>query len=350
MDIVTGLAVDRPDPNGPYRITAELINTDIGSQSEGINVNYIELQGDSMFTAVRDGKRRSSNSLYAGALETVIISNQIAKDEGVLSILEQLFSSPEPRETIEVVVSQEKSAREHFYVEGIDTSIPSYEMSETIAEDKRTVDVTISVPIYKAYSMAKDEGCTLTLPTVHTAYNLDKLVNETNGLAYFKGDRLAGYLDAEETKYFLLITGEMKSGPISLYLLEDNPHPVSMNIKKIHSKRELSFEDGQLVFDYKMSCNINIAEIQDAIDLESLEQRNWLEDEIGGAIEKGIRASFENMKETGVDLFSLGQILYRKDHKLWYSCKDSWEDILQHASIRSDISVTIESIGTIKNY
>ena len=350
LGIVAGIALDKPDPNGAYCMTAEMISTDTGTPSEGIKVMHLEMQGDTIFTAVRNGKRRSSNKLYGGSIQTLIISNQLAKEEGIKTLLEQLYRDVEPRETVSVIISQEKSACELFFVESIDTKIASYELHETIVEDKDTTDSTVDIPLNMTYRLLSEEGCTLVLPVVHTVKNLGKLSNETNGIAYFKDDKLAGYLSAEQTAYFLFMIGKLESGAFSFYLGDNNPLPISANISVSHSKRALRFENGHLVFDLSIKLDTNIAEIKNQVDLENLDDRNALEGAISRQIKENLIESFKNMQDTGIDIFSLGHLLYETDPKAWFKNKSSWDEIIRNAEFNPEIQTTIQSTGLIKNY
>jgi len=350
LGIATGIAVDRPDPNGPYCITIEMISTDTGSPAEGVKVIHLEMHGDTIFTAVRNGKRRASNKLYGGSIRTLIISKQVAQEEGVRDLLEQLYRDVEPRETISVIISQEDSARELFFVESIDTQIASYELHETVVEDKDTTDSTVDVPLYMTYRLLTEEGCTLVLPAVHTVRNIDDLINETNGIAYFKGDKLAGYLSPKQTAYFLFMVNKLESGAFSFSLRDDGSNPISTNVDVTRTNRSVRLEDGRIVFDFSLNFNVGIAEVKRQVNLEDMDERNNLEDIISLRVQENLIESFENMKDTGVDLFGLGHLLYESDPDVWFENKDNWDELIQTAVFNPEVRATIRSTGFIQNF
>lgn len=138
IDIVTGTAIDKDANTGMYLLTFEIVNTAVGGKNTPIEVKYIETQGSTLYGAIRNAKRELTNKLYGGNMQAIIISRQIAQQEGVLDVLEMFLRDGEPRETLSVTISQEETAKSILMSKRLDSKIIAFEIHELIEEDNDT--------------------------------------------------------------------------------------------------------------------------------------------------------------------------------------------------------------------
>jgi spore germination protein KC len=150
MAIVAGLAIDRDKDTGGYRITFEIMNTTENVKEEGIKSMILESRGETLFDAARDAKRRIVNKIYFGHMETVILSEEIARNVDIGDIIDFLMRDGEIRETLTIVISQESCACDLLTIEGIGHPLVSFEIEKIIMEDNK---VTSSTPFKQLYSV-----------------------------------------------------------------------------------------------------------------------------------------------------------------------------------------------------
>lgn len=351
MSIVTGLAIDKDEENGLYLLTIEIADTMTASDDSELKVQHIEAKGDTIFNAVRNAKRRLSNKLYGGHMELVIISPQLAKQEGVLPLLENLLRDGETRETLSVVIAQTKSAKELLLSKTIESAIISYDVTRSIEEDSKTTSSTRFVPLYKAYSAIKAPGNALVLPALHQTKNSDEQVLETNGLALFRSDRLAGWLSPEKTMYYLFFKDEVNGGAISCQVDEAQAANTSLEIKKCSAKTDYRFEDGQLTFTMKVKLAVNLMELNSSLDLRQAQERARLEERIAETLTERITGLFvEAQTVIGNDIFGLGNRIYKDNPALWKQFEDDWDSVFKEAKLAVEIKVDLVNTGVLKSY
>lgn len=388
LDIITGMAIDRPDPNGPYHITLEMVDTHSPDNGES-DVKYIEVTGTNIFDAIRNAKRRLSDKPYGGNMDVLIISHQLAEDEGVMYLIENLLRDPEPRETLSVIISQQETAKEIFFSEGLDTRIISIEINQSLKEDNTNTISTYNAQLYKVYNQLKGEGTNLTLPVVHcipnilddenpvsendssqsseesggdeeeekkaatagkSPENVEGITIETNGIAYFKEDKLAGFLGPEETKYFLFITNEVKGGDFSIPN-EEGELRISFEITKSNTKSDLKYENGSMTLTLNITTHLNAVELGDNIDLMDPNDRELLKERCDAYLEEQIEALFtKTQKEIGFDIYSLGNTFYKENLAQWNILKSDWENVFQNITIVVNSHAIISNTGIIKSY
>jgi spore germination protein KC len=114
MTIVSGIAVDRNPENGNFHLTFETIDMSIPVKEKGLTPRIIEAEGKTLFDAARGAKRRNDDKLYFGNTQVIIVSELIAKEDGLHSVIDWFMRDGEGRETLTFAISQEKNARDRF--------------------------------------------------------------------------------------------------------------------------------------------------------------------------------------------------------------------------------------------
>ncbi|MCM0758134.1 Ger(x)C family spore germination protein [Sporomusa sphaeroides DSM 2875] len=351
MSIVTGMAIDKDEENGPYLLTLEIADTRKASKDNNLNAQHIEAEGDTIFNAIRNAKRRLNNKLYGGHMKLVIISQQLAEREGVLPLLENLMRDGETRETLSVAIAQSKSAKEIMLSKTIESAIISYDVHQSIEEDSDTTAATRYVPLYKAYSAIKAPGNTLVLPALHQAKNSNEQVIETNGIALFRSDRLIGWLSPEKTMYYLLFKDEVHGGAVSCRLNENQATNTSLEIKKCKAKTDYRFHDRQLTVTLKVKIAMNLMEANTPLDLRQAAERARLEERIAAVLTERISDLFvEAQTVIGSDIFGLGNRIYKDNPSLWQEIEGDWDSIFKEAKLVVEIKVDLVNAGVLKGY
>lgn len=348
IDIVTGIAIDKEDDI--YKLTIEIVDMTVAGNEGKISAQYIESEGITFFDAIRSSKRKLINKIYGGNMQTFIISKQIAEEEGVNFILEELLRDGEPRETMSIVISKEETAREIFDTTGIDSPIISYKIHEMIEEDKQVTSATVSMPLYKAYNSLKGKASNLALPVIECVMNEDKRVVQSNGVATFHKGKLTGFIPADSTKYFLFIIDQVKGGAISLPF-NDGDQSISMSIKSCHSKTKVDYIDGQVIVDVVVKSDVSLTEIKSQFKVIDMEDRKQAEQVISEYLEINIADFFKKTQiEYGTDIYGLGRRLYEKDPSTWESIEDDWDELFRNAQIKVKVDVDIIAAGVLKDY
>lgn len=350
IDIVTGLAIDKDQGSDIYQITIEIVDTQTSGREGEISAKYIDAEGRTIFDAIRNSKKKLINKLYGGNMQTLIISKEIAEAEGVSIIIEELLRDGEPRETMSIVISEEETAKEILLTDGIDSNIISYEIHEMITEDNKVTASTVDMPLYQTYNSIKGNGKALVLPVVRRINNINKNVVEGNGIALFKDDYLHGFLSPRDTMYYLFIVDKVRGGVIS-FPIGDLDESISMEIKDSKTDTKISSNQNKIYVDINVKVKLNIMEVKSQLNISNVDERDKLETQTEEYIEKHITELFEKAQsEYEIDIFGLGNLLYKKDPDLWRKIETHWDELFQSAVIKVKVEADIISSGVLKNY
>ena len=142
ISIVSGVAIDRQEDTKSYHLTIETIDFSAAGKESSGKSQLVETEGVTIYDAVRNAKKRLAKKLYFGDIKVIVISSQIAREEGINSVLDWFLRDIELRETTNPIISQEKTAKEILAANGVDDKIISEEIEKMIDSDKKTTAST----------------------------------------------------------------------------------------------------------------------------------------------------------------------------------------------------------------
>jgi len=352
MTIVSGVAIDKYDNN--YTLSFEIYNLQKTAVGEPIKAEIIESTGETIFDAVRNAKKRVSNKLYFSQAKIVIVSEQIAKEEGINSMIDWFTRDPEIRETLQLVVSQEESAVALLKADKLTSTTVSTDIQNIVEKDQKITSTSENKQLYKVFNILSSDGISLTLPAVHIVSNDDKKVCELNGVAVFKADKLVNYLTSEETKYYILAKGKVKGGIITINTkIKDSDtdlQNVSLEIKSsVSSQKYISQEKNNIQIKVSTTTEVTLGEFKDLNQKLTNEDFNKLEKEAAKIVKERIEkviSKIQNNYET--DIMGYGRLLYRSNPRKWEKIKNIFDEEFKNIDIIVESKVKILNSGFTK--
>ncbi len=349
MSVVIGIAVDKAPESGCYHLTFEIVDLSSSMRDKGAQSKIIESEGKTIFDSVRNAKKRVNNKLYIGQTQIVVFSEEIARSEDLSGITDWFLRDSEMRETIYVLISQEKTAREIIASKGIGQGIVSNEIREIVENDKVSTSSILDVEFYQVFNTLRVEGKSLTLPELHTVINNDETVVEANGTAVFKGNKMIGHLTPEESKYYLFAINEIKGGILTLSSAGDGRTDISLEISENSTKSSFKYIDGKIEILIHTDTTVFLGEI--------MVHNNALDDKQIAALEADAEAKLEAsisqvvqrvQSEYGSDIFGFGSMIYKKDFRLWNKLKPTWDEQFKTLEVEVESDIHILNSGALE--
>lgn len=349
MTIVAGVAIDRDPASGEIKLTFETIDTSGPVKQQGIRHILLESYGKTIFEAARNAKKRSINKLYYGHMQVVVISEEIARNEDISGIMDFFLRDAECRETMYLVISQEKTAGELLGAQSIENPIISYNMQKIVENDHKD---TLSIPIteiYKAFNIINSKGISLALPVFHLAKNFGQPVVEANGTAVYKGEKMTGMLTAEESRYYLFAVGKVEGGVIPFSSEPGGGADTTLEISKNQTSRSFKHENGQFKIRVRTETEVFLNDYKRPTNEIDLERIASLENTAQASLKQSIGEVIKKVQtEFGSDIFGFGDMIHKQDFKLWDKYKENWEETFAGLNIEVESKINIVNTASIK--
>lgn len=387
ISIVAGIALDVNSENDHYILSVEIIDLTKSSKTTGVISKVIESEGITIFDAIRNAKMKLINKLYFGNAQVLVLSQEVVRKIGVDEALNMMLRGVEPRETIDLVISQEKTAKELLTAKGEDDPVVSFAMRYIIDEDHLVTSSVSDIKLYQAYNILHCESkAGLVLPVFHKAVKKeepstgsdsgsaegkgtgqessgqggatgssereDKSVSEgvieANGSAAFKGETLVGFLTPSESKNYLFVIDEVTGGILAYDDIGDNIQRISLEIYQSKTNVDYTYSNNKLKMKVDISLRASLSEVMGNFDVEDSHTIQQLEQITASRLSQSVAGTIEKVqKEFDADIFRFGKTIHEKNSKLWKQLEGDWENTFRNLEVEINTKITIRNTGLI---
>lgn len=164
------------------------------------------------------------------------------------------------------------------------------------------------------------------------------------GMAVLKDMKLAGFMNLEDTRSYLWITGKMRNTSVSAPC--DGGHNITVRITESYQKVEASLQEETMVFDIKLYTEgyMEASECKEDISLpETVAQYEAaLNETIKASIEKTVQTA---QKQYQADIFGLGEELNRREPAYMKKVGKDWNSRFKEAAVNVTVNLHIRRFG-----
>ncbi|AEY68028.1 Ger(x)C family spore germination protein [Clostridium sp. BNL1100] len=340
LAIVAGAAIDK-DSDGLYIVTAEIVQVGGGVETKS-TPKLVSMNGKTVLDAIRNGISTTGKKLYWSHCKVVILSKDVA-EEGITKFIDVFVRDAEIRDDVNILYSQQDTAKEIFEGEEITESIKSFAL-EDIIKNQNSLSKAPKMDILNFSIERQTKGISTVIPTVHLEEINGSIVPKVIGTAIIKNDKIAGELSGDETKFLLFIRDQLKGGVLVEQKGENISAPVSLEIFGNKTKVKPVVEAGKLKFRIDIKTSVGVDEVEG--------NENFIEEKAVSELEAGASESTkENItglikkiqSEYGADVFKFGEKLRENNIKEWNRVSDKWDDVFRDLEVDVNVKVRIKN-------
>ncbi|GEC91515.1 hypothetical protein BBR01nite_38460 [Brevibacillus brevis] len=335
-----------------YLLTVQAANVPALSK-EGKNVptffTYTST-GETLFDAIRKTTHTSPKRLFWSHTKVLII-NEEAAQRGIRPYLEYFGRDVEERRDFLLAVTPHRTV-DLLKTNVVTDIIPALSINNLL-EGYKATSTSIKVNLNDFLRVYHGSASAL-LPIVRLVQDQgSKQGFYVSGSAVFKKDKLAGQLSPIETRGFLWIKGEVKSGIIVTKCPNTEGKTVKekLSFETFQADSEIKAEKNQGKFVIRVSIKEsgNLAEsacVKDEIDPSSLVELEKLKKE---KIEAEVKAALEKtQKDLQADVFGFGEVIHRAYPKEWKNLKEYWDRVFPTLEVHVDVKTKITGTALIQ--
>jgi spore germination protein KC len=345
LAIASGVAVDEKS-DGITHLTIEVVN--IGRDGKATyEPKYIESDGYTFFEAARKAVTKEGKKIYWSHAKVVIISEEIARKD-IAKYLDFLFRDAETREDIWLLISKEKTAGEILQSKGMLKPIVSFQIDDAMRSQKSITRFPF-IQLYEFFDRLFYKQVAPILPTINLVEQHGEKSTHVGGTAIFKGEKLIGFLNEEDTKSMLWLRDEVKGGLIILKNAAGTDDNVTLEIYKSKSKITPIVQEGVLKMKVEVDVDVSIGEIMGTSDFISSPGRQKLKAFAEKHVEKDINTMYTLVRDNyNADVFGFGRNIEMKMPDVWKQIKDDWDNFYAELELELNVKVNIRGSATTR--
>lgn len=357
--IAAGMGVDKVD--GGYLVTVQVVDPSEITAKKGSGhapVTIYSETGDTIFAALRKMTTVAARKIYFSHLRMFIVGEETAKTEGIANVTEFLYRDHELRADYFIAIAKQSSAKE--ILEGLTTieNIPAHKLYTSLEMSSRFFAATETYKIDDLVSDLVTEGKSPAITGIRYIGDKEKANKKENlevsepyaqleyeGIAVFRGDKLVGWLDEDESKGFNYITGKSK-GTVKAISCPEEEGELSVELVRTESKVQVEHKDESIQIHIKVEGEGNVGEVLcRRIDLTDADTIVQLEDLTEKAIEDKVNKALAKVNALKSDFIGLGMDVNRASPSTWKKYKEGWGERLSSIPITVKASVKLSNTG-----
>ncbi|AOY74897.1 Ger(x)C family spore germination protein [Clostridium formicaceticum] len=313
-------------------------------------VTYTET-GLTLFEALRKINLVSSNKTYVGHIQLVVFGESVAK-KGIQHVIDFLERDHEFRTQALAIVTKDMSAKELLETGSIMELIPAVHIVDMI-QNTEYIGTSRRLLLFQVFEEFNSPANHLVLPTISK-----KAVQQPNfikdlrldGVAVFQQDRLAGFLNSQETRGYLWVIGEVRGGILVVPPKGKQDELISMEILRTHSKMDVKLIEDNFHLIIEVEEEGNIGGQQNPKDHTNAEGIAFLEKQKEALIYQEIHDAFYIAQNVlGIDFFGFGELVYKKYPHIWKEIEEDWDTIFQTCPVEIKVQAKVKGSGQILN-
>lgn len=326
LAIVKAIGIDLTEED-EYKAT--VIVLDSGDEEEANSGIVYEATGNSVQEAIRHVVDISPKKLYLAHMETLIVSEQVAKER---------FEN-----TLDFFIRDNEGSNEFFLF--IANGSSASEVIEVVNEEKIDINETLaSSSAYRGNSNTEtlnDLIKNIMRPGKDISANscqLDEDLIRITDMAYFRGWEFQGFLEDEESIIYNMIDNNLENAIISV---GEKDNLIVAEISSSKAQKRLDEETNTINLEIQLNCNIS--ETGKAIEIRTSNDTDEIENKLEEKVKAQVNSFIDKCKnEYNSDLIGIGNILYRKKNELFNN-----EDYLKDIDVNVDVQIKIYSQGGV---
>lgn len=343
--IVAGVALD-PGTEKKLLLTVEIVNPISKGKEAEMKSVVIGMEGDSIFDATRNIISKVGKKLYWGHTQVLIINEGLAR-EGVRPILDLAYRDPEIRLDVALLISREKTAKEVFAGNGELKKIRSFQYGDIMGASGNFSKI-YPTELWHFLTFLFFEGTEPVVPGIRFTKNSEKKEIEIFESALFKGDRLIGWVPANQNKYLLIAWNVYESGVIVIKNVLDSSKEVTLEILECSTYVKPVQTDTGLQMNIDIKFIGAIGEISGGMDVIKEEKQKRLEKEAEKCIAFDMTDFIKDMqKQYDADIFDFGLTVKRQMPDLWKQIHDNWSEIYPNLAVQVNVDLKIVNSGLV---
>jgi spore germination protein KC len=278
-----------------------------------------------------------SRRLFKGQRRVIIIGEEMAR-YGVGEVLDYISREPENRLRTNILVVKSGTGSDLLKVEFPLERFPAEAMREMINSGLGE-EVTIRDFLIKA----SIEGIQPIAAAIEMKNGQKGL--QLTGFAIFKGLKLAGYLNAEETSGYLWATGRFKKGIVTTKV-PGNEGTIDIDVRNATTKVTPEIDGNKVNIFVEIKGEGVIYGNSTKLDLTVPKNIALIEKAFETEIEKQVEKTIKVVqKKYGADIFGFGSTIYGHNPKEWKRLREKWDKVFPDAEVSVSTDFNIRMTG-----
>lgn len=321
-----------------------------GGSGDSPSTTVFTSTGDSVVELDRHASIKVSRFMYLPHANLVVISEELAKEEGIIPILDAFDRSPSFRTTTNLVIARDVMAKDIVETLTVIDKVSAEKVIKTLKSTEELHGESISVNIQDVIKGLVSTGREPVISGITIKKNREKegkientktsIVGanpETAGIAIFKNGKLVDWLNGEKAKGALWVLGKIKS--TNIYIdWKNKKDAISYQVVREKTNVKVKMKKGKPTMIINVRAEGDIRESNVPIDLSDPHVLLDIEKKLEKDLKKQMEAVIVQAQKNKADIFGFGERVHQSNPKEWKRIEKDWQDV-SFPKVKVDVKV-----------
>jgi len=314
----------------------------VSKQGQGGRETVMQLsaEGKTLDVMRSDVQRQLSRNLNTSHRRVIVIGEELAR-YGLQDIMDSFSRNPVNRLRTFILIAKGMKGADLIDVRYPIEPYPSEGMRElekmgfgsevTLREFFVAATMPGSQPYMSSYMLVKNE----------------RKAFAVNGIAVFRGLKLAGYLDAKASQGFLLLLGKLRIGSFTVQTPSGDGKSITIRLKDLHTQADVQVQGGKPKARYRIEMTGEVSENTTRLDLMNPKYIRELNEAVRKEVVSQAESAVRKLKSYKSDALGIGTQIYRKQPELWEKIRRDWPERFAQQDVEITAVVNVQHVGML---
>lgn len=358
LAIVSAYALDKKE-DGTYVGTFQLINPmnvpgalQGGASGQKPSIATYTATGGNPLEVADNASTKVSRDLYFAHTSLLVISEELAREEGLSSILDAMERGLEFRTTTNIMISRDIKAGDFVQVLTAIDQVPAEKAIKSLDFTEKLYGENIATNLQKFIKAAVSTGKEplvsgfIVSGDIEKAKTMEQLQSsegaatiEVNGIGVFKEGKLVNWIEGEKSEGTLWVLDQIQQAPVDIDW-EGQKEAISYKVIRQKTNVEAKTKGGKPVISVKIRAEGDLRAIEVPVNVTDPHVLLRIEKVLQEKIKDEAEATIQEAQKTKTDIFGFGEKLHQSEPDNWKKLEQEWQDVYFPAL---DVDVTVEA-------
>ncbi|MFD1065156.1 Ger(x)C family spore germination protein [Oceanobacillus locisalsi] len=344
LAIVSAYAIDKKE-DGTYVGTFQLINPmnvpsalQGGASGQNPSITTYTTTGGNPLEIADRASKKVSRDLYFAHTSLLVVSEELAREEGLSSLLDAMERGLEFRTTTKVAISRGSPASDFIKILTAIDQVPAEKAIKTLEFTEKLygeniatnlqkfIKATVSTgkePLVSGFTVRGDAEKGKTMEQLQSTDGFATI--EVDGMGTFKNGKLVNWIDGEKAEGTLWILDQIRQAPVNIDW-EDQKDAISYKVMRQKTNTSAQITDGKPEISIHIRAEGDLRAIEVPVDVTDPHVLFEIEKVLEQKIEEEVKAAIQEAQKSQTDIFGFGEKLQQSDPDEWKKLEPEWQE------------------------
>lgn len=313
--------------------------------SSGATFFNVTSENSTVYGASLETSNEIGRKLQWSHMESMIISEQFARERNIGEVLDFFSRSHEPKSTLAIVIAKGE-AQSHLNGKPLIESSIGEQLASSIATAQMQSSSSLVVSLTDLSVLAKQPDAIFIIPYLHAIGDKTDPRAPTFALFRFPEGKLSNIVPSAKAPYLLMLMNRYRRGLVNVPCqAPDSGHmQEAFRISALQTKIKPKRQGDQLTVKVDVQATGHVKELT-CSNIQTEDDVERFTGMIAEKLREQLASTIDYLQQQKADVIGVGNYMHRWHNGLWKTWKSDWGDRFKNSKFEITVRVRLTHTG-----